>query len=523
MSGSPHSNPRINIQLLPAAIIQSFDDRRDIIFGQIEGAGTAVSDALNFNMHLATEDELKTLFGTGDLFHRILQWRSGVSITGGGIVPILDVIGVDEAGGATDAENTITFAGPATADGEWVISIVDEKLFTITIPVSSGDADTVVAAAVDAAIGNLADPPFTSIVVANVVTLTAKDGGTLGNNYGIRINDGQFGQTVAISGWSGGAVDPVITGTLDAIEGRRYTGAQWPETWVTTSIADEFANRFNTPNDILDGVIFQGANDTFANATALVAPFNNQSLVFMGNNVVAETLDDGPAILQPADYAASFFMAVRDKRLTTGALIADLITALNAPLDATGGPHTASLPYFNTPMNDVPVTLTQNLFNLTEQISLEDDGFTTYGVNSAGNQMIMGAVVTTRTTDASSNVNDSFRFLNFVDTGSVCREIFFRTLKSVFSQSRLTEGNIVEGLSMTNEQSIKGELLGIYRDLSNLALTQAGPEAEEFFSDNTIVVVDLANRLATISGPLPIVTQLGTINYNLSLSFTIGQ
>lgn len=523
MSGSPHSNPRVSIQLLPAAIVESFAGRRNIIFGQTEGAGAAVSDALNFDLQLKTETELKTLFGTGDLYHRILQWRKGVNLTAGGILPVLDAIGVDPQGGATAATNLITFAGSASSDGEWVISIVDEKLFTITVLVSSGDADTVVAAAVDAAIGNLVDPPFTSSVTLGVVTLTAKDASTLGNNYGIRINDGQFGQTVALSGWSGGALDPVITSTLDAIEGRRYTGAQWPETWEITTIADEFEARFNVANDILDGVVFIGATDTFANATALVAPLNNQSLVFMGNNEIAESFDKGPAILQPADYAASFFMAVRDKRLSTGALVADLITATNAPLDATGGPHMASLPYFNTPMNEAPVTLTNNLFNLTEQISLENDGFTTYGVNSAGNQMIMGAVVTTRTKDNAGNDNDSFRFLNFVDTGSVSSEIFFRNLKSVFSQSRLTEGNIIEGHSMANEQSIKGELLAIYRNLANLALTQAGSEAEEFFADNTIVIVDLAARLATISGPLPIVTQLGTINYNLSLAFTIGQ
>jgi len=74
---------------------------------------------------------------------------------------------------------------------------------------------------------------------------------------------------------------------------------------------------------------------------------------------------------------------------------------------------------------------------------------------------------------------------------------------------------------MANAESIKAVLLKIYRVLSNLALTQAGREAESYFSQNTTVTVSLADRKATIDGPLPIVTQLGTINYALQLSFTI--
>jgi hypothetical protein len=74
---------------------------------------------------------------------------------------------------------------------------------------------------------------------------------------------------------------------------------------------------------------------------------------------------------------------------------------------------------------------------------------------------------------------------------------------------------------MANAESIKAELIKIYKTLSTLALTQAGSTAEKYFSDNTSVTVSLADRSATITGPLPIVTQLGTINYSLQLSFTI--
>jgi hypothetical protein len=135
--------------------------------------------------------------------------------------------------------------------------------------------------------------------------------------------------------------------------------------------------------------------------------------------------------------------------------------------------------------------------------------------------MIMGPVVTTWLTDAGGNANVSFSYLNYVDTGSACREIFYNVLKSTYAQSRLTDGDLIAGRSMANAESIKAELLRIYRVLAGLALTQAGREAESYFNTNTDVTVSLADRLVTITGPLPIVTQLGTINYSLQLSFTI--
>jgi hypothetical protein len=37
--GSPTSNPKVNIQLLPAAVVDAFEDRRDLIIGQTQGSG----------------------------------------------------------------------------------------------------------------------------------------------------------------------------------------------------------------------------------------------------------------------------------------------------------------------------------------------------------------------------------------------------------------------------------------------------------------------------------------------------
>lgn len=527
--GSPTSNPRVNIQLLQASIVSAFKERTNLIVGQKGTVGTAVTGDIIQDVHLLRDDQIKVLVGTGELYQRIRAWRLGAEVSDGGIIPALDVIPIDESGTGVEATATAVVVGTATADGELIVSAVDEKQFTVKVNVTSGDTATVVGVAIDAAYDLLSDKPFTTADVTGTVTFTAGDVGTVGNYYGIKIQGNIAGLTLSTTAWTGGANDPILTDIFDAIDGIRYTGVSWPEYWQDNlSIpADEFASRFNVANNIMDGTVFHGRSETFANAKAAVAPLNNQSLVLgPGAGRIATTAQNGPSVLLPADWDASFFMAVRDKRLTTGAQIAGLIVAQNGLRDNTGGAALASLPYFNTALKNAPVTSAANLYSDSEQLELQNDGFTTFGVNVARNGMITGPVVTTRTTDDAGNENDSFKFLNYVDTGSVCREIIFNTLKATYAQSRLTQGDLKSGFSIENTASIKQKLMSIYRDLSDLVLVQAGSDAEKFFSDNTTVEItggSLVNRSVTINGVLPIVTQLGMIDYNLALSFNIGQ
>jgi len=514
------SNPQVNIPLLPAALVDAFADRRDLIVGQTGSAGTAVDGALNVDVHTLTSAQIKVLFGDDSfLTTQILAWLSSNEA-----YSPLDVIAKDADGGATAATGVVTFGGgPATSDGTYFVSFVDEEAYQVEVAVTSGDTVTDIGDALVTAIGTLTDPVFSVANVAGAVTATATDAGTIGNGYGIKVEGTVPGVTVALTAWSGGATDPTLTGVLDPIAGIRYTGILWPEAWsANLSLpVDELDSRFNASNAILDGVCFTGLTDTYANILTAIGSQNSQSLVYMGSPLLDETYHKGPAILRPADWVAAEFEGIRSRRLTTDAPIGSLIVTTSGGLDAFGGPSLASLPYFNTPLADTPVTGATYLFSNTEQATLEDEGYTVYGVNSAQNYMIMGPVVTTWTTDLAGNPNDSFHYLNYVDTGSACREIFYTVLKSTFAQSRLTEGDLIPGRSMANAESIKAELIRIYRVLSDLALTQAGRQAESYFTQNTTVTVSLADRKATITGPLPIVTQLGTINYSLQLSFTI--
>ena len=513
------SNPRINISLLPAAIVDAFADRRDLIVGVLPTAATAVSGGLNSNVNAMTLAQRRAFFGTGELFGRVEKWLQ----SNAGSSP-LDVIGIAETGGGTAATAVVTFTGTSTAAGTVTISAVDEFLFTVTVQIPTGSSPTAIAALVDTAFDNLVDAPFTSAALVGAVTLTADEKGTSGNYWGIKINLQCEGVTQVLTGWTGGATDPTLTSIFDVITGIRYTGIGWPEYWqANLSLPKTLLEaRFNAANEIIDGTVFHGRSLTYANALTAVSTENSQTVVMGGNNKITTLTHIGPAILQPADWTMAYFMGVRARRLTPSAPIADFIVTTSGLLDAFGGPALASLPYFNTPLARTSLASPNLLYSAAEQVDLESKGFTTFGVNIASSAMIMGPVTTNWVTDASGNENVSFHYLNYVDTGSACREIFWRTLRTTFAQSRLTEGDLIPGRSMANAESIKAELLRIYRVLAGEALTQAGDDAEKYFSDNTVVSVSLATGTATITGPLPIVTQLRQLDYALQFSFSVG-
>lgn len=516
---SATSNPRINISLLPAAIVSAFADRRDLLVGTVPTAAGAATGVLVQNINSLTLAQKRTLLGTGELFGRVQRWLAANN----GNSP-LDVIPVKENGAGTAATAVILLAGTATAAGTLVVSAVDEFQCTVTVQIAIGDTAAVVATALNTALGAIVDAPFTSGVATATVTLTADEKGTVGNYYGMKVALNAAGLTQTLTGWTGGATDPVLTTLFDPITSIRYTGIGFPEYYQSSLslVKNLLESRFNAANDIIDGVAFHGRSLTYANALAAVAGENSQVIVMGGNNKITTAIQTGPAILQPADWTLAYFMGVRARRLTPSAPIADFIVTTSGLLDAFGGPALASLPYFNTPLARTSLASPAILYATSEQKDLEAQGFSTFGVNISNNAMIMGPVTTNWKTDAAGNSNISFHYLEYIDTGSACREIFFRTLRSVYAQSRLTEGDLIPGRSMANAASIKAQLLSIYRTLSGQALTQAGDAAEKYFSDNTTVTVNLATGTATIAGPLPIVTQLRQLDYALQFSFTVG-
>ncbi len=512
--GSPTDFPKKKFNLFPDQQIQTIRERRSLVWGLRTSIGTAITDTLILDAQEKTETELATLLGTGELFHRVAYWRLGnnnVSVMD--ILPVAPLVSTQSAG-------SITFTGgPVSTTGTINIRVTDHRLVNVDVVALKDESINDVATKVAAALNAVPNRFFNAAPSGAIVNLMGVDDTDwLALEKNIAVTSDAVGIGFTVVQWIGGSNTNVFTSTLDPIVGIRYTGVSWPQSNFTEFkeiLIPELNTRFNsTTGTLLDGVGFTGFSGTAAAHKANVVSINSQSAVVAGNTISAT----GPNIQQPPSWTITEFLGIRERRLTTGVSISDVITT-SAPRDRRGGPHTASLPYANTPLIHTPVVLPTDLFTSAEQEDLEDNGITVIGVDPSGLNMIMGPVVTTFLKDIGGNPNESFKYLNHVDTGSVSREIFFNELGSIFGQIRLTTGDLIPDVSIANAESIKTEVLRIYKFLTTLALTRAGPEAEGLFGRETIVSAVLATRTADINGPLPIVSQLGNINYDLQLNF----
>lgn len=437
----------------------------------------------------------------------------------------VDVIPLNDDGGATASAGIFTITGTATADGELFFTAGSNRNHKHSVAVTSGDTPTIIGDALDAAILADLNSPVTSANVAGVVTLTAVNGGTYGNSLPLEITGEAGGVMVSVTGMTGGATDPSLTSIFDFVGDRRYQAVVWPYPNDTTELRAFLDPRFNADGSVLDGVGFTAINETFSNLIALGDGLNSQSLVIIGGKQENTQFYRGGDIVEIPMVKAAQFAGYRGLRLDTdGFSIADLVISANGPLDAFGGPALASKPYFNTPFADLSPVLPRRGFDASEIELLKDSGITVLGNNLGATGIIAGEVVTTYKTDAASNPDVTFTFLNYVDTASQAREYFSNNYRSRFAQSRLTEGDIIKGRDMANAIVMRSFSKRLYQDLSgaDFVLLEAGENALIFFNDNLVISIDKALGKITTQMTVPIVTQTREIITTMKIAFSVN-
>lgn len=518
------SRPGVTAQLLAAAGAVQPEPFRVLIVGQTGTDGTASDGVTYKDVESLTNDEVKSLFGTkGDLTNRIIKAReicnSRFAIW---VIPKAPAAG-------TAATLDLVYAGAATEDKIMTVRPISAKQFSFNITVENGDTAAVVATKVKAGLDALvASFPAANALVTATLTLTANDVGTLGNKYVVEHENIPAGITVNTNGtysrdqFTSGATDPTVTGIFDNVESTRFHSILWPWQDNFSEVQDFLEARNVINNSFLHGVAMIGYDDTEANIKAKVnggSPLNSPNLIFIGNRVESSAA----VFIEPADWRVAEFAAIEGLRLTDDVPIAQYITT-SAPLDTVGGAGSASLAYYNTPLANTNPPDPDLQFDEQEQVNLTDDGFTIVGVNSSVTNTIMRDVVTTYKFNTLGNPDVTFKYLNYIRTSYLALEIFFRTLKSSYSQSRLTEGDVVAGRAIANKETIEAEYTRIYKLLSgeDFVLTQAGADAESFFFENLSITLDIADGKVTSSGQLPIVTQIRDFIVTFQVAFSIG-
>lgn len=509
----PISEPSVTFNIIPASQLSGVTEQKSLIVGQMLSGGTATSgDLIQDHPDDGSED---TLFGQRSHVAGLVR-----AFKRENKISQLDIIPLDDAGGATQGTAVAVITGPATEAGTIYISIASETDHRYAVGVASADTATDIGDAIEALVTADGDAPFTAdaTTTPGTVTFTAENGGTLCNDWGIKVEGSVAGVSIALTGWSGGATDPTLTGVLDVISNIRYQTIVWPSAYDITVVADDLDAKFNVTNKILDGVAIQVQADTLANLKSYVSSLNSQSVTVPGQKTVSTTTRIGPATLEMPDIIAAEMSAIRALRLTEDANLTQYLTTV-APRDQYGGIAIGSLPYFNTALPNVSIAKPADDFSEEDLTELRNNGVSTYGPNRAFNGTIFGEMVTTYLTDTAGNPDESYKFLNTVDTASLVREFFFENCKRRYAQSRLTDGDLLVGRDMANESSIRAFCNELYDELADEALVQKGRAAKKDFNDNLVITVTVSEGKVQIDMAPLLVTQVRVIIGTIQINF----
>ncbi len=513
------SFPKINVNIIPGISDISNAPQKVLFIHQKIAAGTALPDTLVQNiLNDGSED---TLFGRKSMLAYLVREFKKVNKN-----TRVDAIVLDDAIGSVKASATITISvsgGITTKTGLVKATVLSEKNFTFSVQANIGSTPTTIAGNIAATINADLDGPFTASNVADVITITASNGGLFGNKFGVSFESEHSEVTGVVVGFSGGTTEAFPNGTFDLVENERYQSivaelSYFNSSGLMTELVDFLDPRFNSENRILDGVGIVTVVDSFSDFLSIFADNDSPSLVIIPNKEIINSQKDASAIFEFSTAISGHAAAIRSLRLTEEANISSIVTATVGSLDSLGGKEIASLPYFNTPFSNLTVIDIENEFSQDEFEQLEDAGFWTLGNNLARNSIISGQAITTNKTTGGVP-NTTFRFLNSVDTSSVIREFFFNNAKARFAQTRLTEGSLVNNRSIANEASIRAFFIGIFSELQGV-LIQDGEDSRSFFIQNLEVVLDVANGKVSVEMSVPIVGQIREIVANMKIVFS---
>ena len=513
------SKPDVTLTLLPRGGEAGIEDHRLLIVGQLLSAGSASAGLVQDVPR--NDADINALFGARShlamiarAVRKVNKWTE------------MDAIALADAGGATQGAAVILVAGTATEAKRVEFNVVSKTDHSYSIDVEVGDDEAAVNAKIKALIDADTEAPFTAALSTvsatdDTLTMTAANGGTICNNWGINFLGGPVaGLTVTLTGWASGATDPTLTSIFDAVENIRYQGVVWPEAYTITTMASWIDARKNVTNDVKDGVAFLFINDTFANAKSAALARNSSEIVMFHNEPRDAATWRGPHMIEAPDVIAAQFAASRALRFETNRSTASVVSSIE-PLDQFGGIHMATLPYFNTKLPYLSQPERGTGLTQAEQSELRGAGVSVIGANEFNNAILAGTVVTTYQNDAPGNPDDSWQFLNWRDTHSVVREYFFVNIKKKFQQYRMSTGEAIPGHAIATEQLVRDYAMRLYMQLADAAVTVRGRAQVKYFRDNMIVTAVPAQRKFDCYFDAPILSQAETFNGSVRFNFGV--
>lgn len=509
--------PQIDYTIKPSTGFLGITPHKVLFVGQKTSDGTATSGSLQENILDRADAEAR--FGKRAMLSQMIRAARLINNQ-----TQFDAIPLADNGAGVKATGVVTFTGTATAAGTLTFEICSATNNKYEVDVVNGDTAAVIGTKLFNLLNADLIAPFTATDSGTgIVTATAANAGTVGNFFLLRTTGSVAGVTVALTPWAGGATNPVLTTLFTPVDSLRYQTIVWPGVYSLTTVTDFLDPRFNISNLILDGVAIACQTETLSTLKANALAQNSQSLVLIGNKPVAVTGYSGSHMREMNDVVSSSLAAVRSLRLNDDTNLANVVVTRSGDRDLFGGIHMATLPYFNTPYSNLAVPLAGYSWTALETDELEENGVTVIGSNSARNNVLEGQTFTTYVNDPTGNPDTTYHFLNTVDAASVAREYTVNNLRTRYIQSRLTNGDVKNGFSIENANSVRGFMLSIYKQLSDLLVYQSGNDPFRAYDRSLTVEVVLTPGKGTviINHAPPLVGQLRAIQAVMEVTFNV--
>lgn len=200
--------PGVVIEVDASKAGRTDDPGRLLFIGQKLASGTAVA---NVPVPVVSVADAKAQFGVGSMLAEMVAAAREADPFG-----LIWALPLADAGGAVAASGTITVSAAPTAAG-----VIPLYVAGVSVPVPVAGTETInqTATAIAAAVNANLDLPVTAAALNAVVTLTARHGGTLGNDIDVRYawlgNTGGEALPASYAGaivaMAGGTTDPAIT------------------------------------------------------------------------------------------------------------------------------------------------------------------------------------------------------------------------------------------------------------------------------------------------------------------------
>lgn len=451
---------------------------RALIIGQKTAAGTA---GANTFVRVSSASQAQTAAGRGSQLHRMaIAWFKSNKTTEVWLGVLAD------NGAGVLATKTITFTGPATAAGTISLYVGGEL---VQVAVASGDSVTTVAAAVAAAVTANLDLAVSATSAVGVVTTTARNKGTVGQDLDIRVNyqpEGEAtpaGLTVVIAAATSGITNPSLTALIAAMGDTWYQVIAHPYTDATslTAIEAELHDRFG-PMRMIDGVAITATLGSQSVMGTLGDTRNSQ------HSFILSEPGENP-ITPPSEYAAE----------------AAAVVAFYGSIDPARPFQTLALVHTKSPAE-------ADLFTLQERNLLLYDGVSTSKVVAGTVQL--ERIVSTYQLNSAGGPDESFLDLNTLLTLMYLRYSFRAHMQQAFPRHKLADDGtpVASGQAIVTPMIFKAECVAWFMNMLALGLVEG---LEQFKRDlvvernvtnrnriDALLPPDLINQLMTTAGQI---------------------